>query len=356
MANMHLVTGYAGQEHVTSADHGVFHSYLFGADQFVFDRGNKLAANVESNNLIRVLDGDIYIQGRHVRLNEGTYVDLAIENGVQGVQRHDLIVARYTKDSMTAVEEVNLVVIKGTNANDPAYTTGDILNEGALLHDMPLYRVPLDGLNVGELVPLFTVKEGKTIQDKQDRTNDLTEETALADGDAIPFFDSSANGHRKTLLSSLKTFLANAFAAKVHNHAATDITSGILAAARGGTGVSSLAELASAMGAARVATGSYKGAGTSGESSPNKLTFPFVPKLVVIKSSRYDPHYMSFYVAGSSTMGGFTIKASGTTGSIGSFYNIASLSGATLSWYDEYNSQYCQMNKSEDTYYYVAIG
>ena len=159
MANLHLVTGYAGKEHVTSADHGVFQSYLFGKDQFVFDRGNKLAARVESNNMIRVLDGDIYIHGRHVRLNEGTYVDLAIENGTQGVQRTDLIVARYTKDNSTAVEAVNLVVIKGTTADDPAYNTGDILDDGAVLHDFPLYRVPLDGLNVGELVPLFRIQD-----------------------------------------------------------------------------------------------------------------------------------------------------------------------------------------------------
>lgn len=162
MANMHLVTGYAGQEHVTAADHGAFHSYLFGSGQFVFNRGNKLAASVESNNQIRVLDGDIYIHGRHVRLNEGTYVDLAVDNGEQGMLRNDLIVARYTKNNMTAVEEVNLVVIKGTpasgNPSDPAYTDGNILG-GGILHDMPLYRVPLNGLNVGELVPLFTIQE-----------------------------------------------------------------------------------------------------------------------------------------------------------------------------------------------------
>lgn len=223
MANMHLVTGYAGKEHVTSADHGVFHSYLFGTDQFVFDRGNKLAANIESNNLIRVLDGDIYIQGRHVRLNEDKYVDLIIDNGEQGMQRNDLIVARYTKDSMTGVEEVNLVVIKGTSAAsdpaDPEYTEGDILG-GALLHDMPLYRVPLDGLNVGELVPLF--------------------ETF---GNTIPAL--------VALINALYTAVSGK-AASSHKHGAGDITSGILPVARGGTGVSSLDALAAKIPGAKI--------------------------------------------------------------------------------------------------------
>lgn len=163
MANTHLVTGYSGQVHVTSADQGVFNATLFGSGEFVFGKGNRLAASVISNNLIRVLDGDIYMQGRHIRINEGTYVDLAIENGTQGLMRNDLIVARYTRNAATAVEEVNLMVIKGTAvANspvDPAYTSGNIIEDHAVLNDMPLYRVPIDGLAVGELVPLFSTFE-----------------------------------------------------------------------------------------------------------------------------------------------------------------------------------------------------
>ena len=159
MANMHLVTGYAGQEHVTAADQGAFNTALFGSGQFVLGKGNKLSASVVTNNLVRVLDGDLYMQGRHIRLDEGTYVDLTIENGAQGMLRNDLIVARYTKDSLSGVEDCNLVVIKGTasagTATDPAYTSGDIINDHVLLAEMPLFRIPLDGLNVQPLVPLF---------------------------------------------------------------------------------------------------------------------------------------------------------------------------------------------------------
>lgn len=162
MGNIHLVTGYAGQEHVTAADMGAFNASVFGSGQYVTGSGNRLVASVVTNNQIRVLDGDIIMQGRHIRLNPNTYVDLTVENGSQGMLRNDLIVARYTKDSGTGVEDCNLVVIKGTavasNPSDPAYTSGDIINGDVLLNDMPLYRVPLDGLNVGELVCLFDVK------------------------------------------------------------------------------------------------------------------------------------------------------------------------------------------------------
>lgn len=160
MANMHLVTGHGGQNHVTAADHGSLNAAILGNGEYVLGRGNKLAATVVSNNCIRIADGDILMQGRHIRLNEGAYVDLTIENGEQGKLRHDLIVCRYTMNSLTGVEEANLVVIKGTavesNPQDPEYTSADIITDHAFQADMPLYRVPLDGLNVGDLVPLFS--------------------------------------------------------------------------------------------------------------------------------------------------------------------------------------------------------
>lgn len=161
MANMHLVTGYAGKDHITAADQGAWNAAIVGSGEYVLKKGSQLAATVMTNNQIRIADGDILMQGRHIRLNEGSYVDLAIANGAQGYKRNDLIVVRYTKNSSTGVEEANLVVIKGTattgTASDPAHTAGDIIAEHDLQNDMPLYRVPLNGITVGTLVPLFTV-------------------------------------------------------------------------------------------------------------------------------------------------------------------------------------------------------
>lgn len=160
MGNLHIVTGFKGENHVTAADVGSFNAAIFGAGQYVLNRGRKFSTTTVSNNLIRVADGDLLIQGRHVRMNEGTHVDLAIDNGQQGYKRNDLIVARYTKDASSGVEDVNLIVIKGTpvasTPSDPAHTVGDIINDHVYLADMPLYRVPVNGLNVEALVPLFT--------------------------------------------------------------------------------------------------------------------------------------------------------------------------------------------------------
>ena len=112
--SLHLITGYAGQEHITAADHASFNVSVFGKDNFVFERGNKFKAEIISNNLIRILDGDMMIQGRHVRLKENTYEELMLENGTQGMKRNDLIVARYSKNASTGIEKCEFVVLKGS--------------------------------------------------------------------------------------------------------------------------------------------------------------------------------------------------------------------------------------------------
>ena len=160
MGNLHLVTGYAGEAHVTAADRASFNMAFFGNRQGVLDIGNGFAAAIVSNNQITVSDGDAYMQGRHIRLNSGSTVPLAIDNGSQGYFRNDLIVMRYTKNANTGVEQADLVVIKGTaagsNPSDPAYISGN-LKDGDLQADMPLYRVVLDGLTVTSVVQLFDV-------------------------------------------------------------------------------------------------------------------------------------------------------------------------------------------------------
>lgn len=160
MGNLHLVTGYAGQAHVTAADMASLFEALIRNGQFVMSAGSNFAAAAITNTQVRISDGELLMQGRHVKLDHGAYVDVVIENGEQGLLRHDLIVARYARNTETGIEDCSLVVIKGTSAQsdpaDPAHTTGNINVEGATENDMPLYRVVLSGLSIESLDPLFT--------------------------------------------------------------------------------------------------------------------------------------------------------------------------------------------------------
>lgn len=163
MANMHLVTGFANAEHIKSADQGSFNASMFGDGEYVLERGNRFALTTISNNVVRVKDGDILMQGRYIRLDGGTYIDLEFDNGQQGYLRNDLIVVRYTKDPETGIEEANLAVLKGTPstavASDPTLTKGDIINDHVLVNEMPLYRIPFSGLNIQEPECLFEIFE-----------------------------------------------------------------------------------------------------------------------------------------------------------------------------------------------------
>ena len=154
----HIVTGYAGKEHVTSADAGALNAGIVGSRKYVLKTGNQFAAEIVSNNLIKVKSGDLVNQGRHMRIDANDYEEVTIQNGAQSVKRNDLIVMRYKKDTSTLIETAEIVVIKGTagsTATDPTYTSGDVL-AGATQDDFPLYRVSLNGLNIEKVTPLFS--------------------------------------------------------------------------------------------------------------------------------------------------------------------------------------------------------
>lgn len=155
---MHLVTGYAGEEHITAADQGAFNAAFFGTGQYVMEAGNMCEASITSNSNVRILDGDILMKGRHIRIKPNTYEDVPISTGTAGVNRNDLIVVEYNKDTTTGIETIALKVIKGTETegtpSDPVYTDGDILGD-ATFNQMPLYRVKLEGVVLSSIEPMF---------------------------------------------------------------------------------------------------------------------------------------------------------------------------------------------------------
>lgn len=156
---LHLVTGFKGEAHITPEDVGAFNAGTFGGGDYVLDTGNKFAVEVVSNNNIKILDGDLMMQGRHITLRSGTHEELNINNGDIGVNRNDIVVVRYTKDAQTGIENAELAVVQGTATDgvavDPELETGNLLAGNCLIHEMPLYRIPLKEYKVGEPEPLF---------------------------------------------------------------------------------------------------------------------------------------------------------------------------------------------------------
>ena len=112
-----------------------------------------------------------------------------------------------------------------------------------------------------------------------------------------------------------------------------------------------LAELAANLGVhghnCRIATGSYTGNGTYGESNPVSLSFNMNPLIVVIASrSASEAGLLVAPVTGALFYSGYTRSLSVTW------------SGKTVSWYTTTttNAALAQLNSSNTTYYWVALG
>lgn len=152
-----LVTGHAGKAHATAEQAAGLNAGILGLDDYVLNVHDKLKITVVSANKVTIGTGELVMQGRHV--SQGTPEDLIVTNGSQGQKRNDLIVCRYTKGSQS-VESAELVVVRGTpttgTPTDPAVNTTSPL-DGGTTYDMPLYRIPLDGITIGTPVALFNV-------------------------------------------------------------------------------------------------------------------------------------------------------------------------------------------------------
>ena len=152
-----LVTGHANKAHATAEQAAGLNAGILGLDDYVLNVHDKFKITVVSANKVTIGTGELVMQGRHV--SQGTPEDLIVTNGSQGQKRNDLIVCRYAKGSQS-IESAKLVVVRGTpttgTPTDPALNTTSPL-DGGTTYDMPLYRIPLDGITIGTPVALFNV-------------------------------------------------------------------------------------------------------------------------------------------------------------------------------------------------------
>lgn len=170
---MELATGRRGSPHITSQQDRQKHQGIFGDGAYILNTGNMLAPEVQSSNKIHIKDGALMFQGALFTVKVGTYDEVTINNGNQGMKRKDLIVARYTYDSSDNIEAGEWAVIQGTPAADnpvvPEVTSGDI-QAGDNVVECPVFVVNLDGINVTgvDIIP-------ETMRDMSTLNADLAE-------------------------------------------------------------------------------------------------------------------------------------------------------------------------------------
>lgn len=189
---MKIVSGRTGSPHVTSQQFRQMLEGIIGQGSYIITSGENLKPELSSNNLLKIRSGMMAHHGCISCVDIGTYDEVTLTNGSQGMKRIDLIVNRYTRNAETEVENCSWKVIQGkpvaSNPAVPAYTSGNLQN-GDLVDECPAFEVHYDGINVTEVKSLLSVADGLSeLSSNLAKTN-----TVLENGKPI-FIDSTAQG------------------------------------------------------------------------------------------------------------------------------------------------------------------
>ena len=203
---MKIVSGRTGLPHVTSQQFRQMLEGIIGQGSYIITSGENLKPELSSNNLLKIRSGMMAHHGCISCVDIGTYDEVTLTNGSQGMKRIDLIVNRYTRNAETEVENCSWKVIQGTpvasNPAVPAYTSGNLQN-GDLVDECPAFEVHYDGINVTEVKSLLSVTDGLSklssnlvnINSKITTTNaNLTKTNTVLENRKPIIVDSTAQG------------------------------------------------------------------------------------------------------------------------------------------------------------------
>lgn len=140
-----LMDGRTGEAHISSEDWATFNAATYGVTEGVFAWGDEFKLTMSTSNKGTLGAGAGLVDGKRVWIK--TPESVTIESGGQGVKRHDVVGIQYETHS-TNLERAVVKVVKGAPAASPK-------DPELPSKFLALWRVPLDGLNVGAPVAMF---------------------------------------------------------------------------------------------------------------------------------------------------------------------------------------------------------
>lgn len=195
---MEIVSGRTGKPHVTSQQFRQIIEGIIGDDSCILPSGENLEPELVSNNSLKIRSGMMCHHGNVSSVKIGTYDEVELTNGSQGMKRIDLIVNRYTRNEKDNTEKNEWVVIMGTPAESnpvvPEYTQGD-LQKGDLVDDCPAFEVHLDGINIVEVTKKLEIAT---------TNKELAAKLPVYGTTAL--IETSANSYKDTTVKFGKTF------------------------------------------------------------------------------------------------------------------------------------------------------
>lgn len=189
---MEIVSGLGEKPHVTSQQFRQILEGTIGQKSYIVTSGENLEPELAANNLLKIRSGMMSHHGNVSSVKIGTYDEVELTNGSQGMKRIDLVVNRYTRNAETNIEKNEWVVIMGTpvasNPVAPAYTVGN-LQKGDLVDDCPVFELHYDGINVTEVKKMLSVLPN--VAELNSKLNILNK--ANGNGSALRVFDATEN-------------------------------------------------------------------------------------------------------------------------------------------------------------------
>lgn len=159
---MEIVSGRTGKPHVTSQQFRQIIEGIVGDGSCILPSGENLEPELVSNNSLKIRSGMMCHHGNVSSVKIGTYDEVELTNGSQGMKRIDLVVNRYTRNEEDNTEKNEWIVIMGTPAESnptvPEYTKGN-LQEGDLVDDCPAFEVHFDGINITEATKMLEIAQ-----------------------------------------------------------------------------------------------------------------------------------------------------------------------------------------------------
>ena len=159
---MEIVSGRTGKPHVTSQQFRQIIEGIISDESCILPSGENLEPELVSNNSLKIRSGMMCHHGNVSSVKIGTYDEVELTNGSQGMKRIDLVVNRYTRNEEDNTEKNEWIVIMGTPAESnptvPEYTKGN-LQEGDLVDDCPAFEVHFDGINITEVTKMLEIAQ-----------------------------------------------------------------------------------------------------------------------------------------------------------------------------------------------------
>lgn len=157
---LELITGHRGEQHITSDDAGAFNAGVVG-ESCVLSYGKKFN-EIHTYDDITIEDGDIILQGRHIRLRYGETETFTVAKPRNPrAHRVDLLCIRYRMNE-EGIESAELVYKKGPEIEtdgvfiNPEISIGDI-RKLEQVSEFPLYRLKVNIAGIYQVEKLFQI-------------------------------------------------------------------------------------------------------------------------------------------------------------------------------------------------------